>query len=211
MTNAAYVRPKLARWDYIRTIHETLQDAMLELELIQLPYRKKDSWLAVEFPATDELTQKPFNIAHDTLSIVAHGPGVFVPASKQSGLLVDDWVEFIPSQETLTGITFNYNQPNACPPQTLLLAVTPEERGRWSWEALVGILNDTLQRAKRRAVEPQVLDGLNKPELAVLLPALVADFSQYDLNISLDYRLNMQFFRDTVPIVVAGGKPMDKK
>jgi hypothetical protein len=83
----------------------------------------------------------------------------------------------------------------------LLLAVTPQETGHWAWDDLVSILNDTLQRAKRRAVEPLLLDRVNRPELGVLLPAIVADFSQYDLNISLDYRLNLQFFLDNIPII----------
>jgi hypothetical protein len=201
LQNVSHVRPKLARWDYIRTLLESFNTNSLELKPVQLPYRAQDSWLAVEFPETDEITHEPFNITHDTLSVVIHGDAAFNPAAKQCGLLIDDWTEVIPTKEEITGITFNYNQPNACPPQALLLAVTPQEKGHWTWDDLVGILNDTLQRAKRRAVEPILLDKRNRPELSVLLPAIVADFSQYDLNVSLDYRLNLQYFAQTIPLL----------
>jgi hypothetical protein len=201
LQSVAHVRPKTARWDYIRALLESFNAASLELSPVQLPYRADDSWLAVEFPGTDPLTNEPFNIQHDTLSVVAHGLAAFAPAAKQSGLLIDDWTEVIPTREEVTGLAFNYDRPNAAPPQALLLAVTPQVTGRWNWDDLVGILNDTLQRAKRRAVEPLMLDKLDRPELGVLLPAIVADFSQYDLNISLDYRLNLKALLDAIPII----------
>src|SRR5262249_26851003 len=52
MQNAAQVRPRLARWDYVRMLAETMARP-LPVAPVQLPYRSKDSWLAVEFPATD--------------------------------------------------------------------------------------------------------------------------------------------------------------
>jgi hypothetical protein len=167
-----------------------------------LPYRASDSWLAVEFPTTEPLDPtQPFNIEHDTLSITIHGDAAFTPAAAQCGVLIDDWTEDIPTRNETTGIAFNYDQPNVTPPQTLLLAVTPQLKGHWTWDDLVGILNDTLLRAKLRAVEPQLLDKLDKAEVGVLLPAILADFSQYDLNLALDYRLNTNFVYETAPVM----------
>ena len=42
-----------------------------------------------------------------------------------NGLLLDEWVEEIPGKEELTGISFQYNQPDSQPPQSLLLAISP--------------------------------------------------------------------------------------
>jgi len=187
----SHVRQKIAKWEYVRTLSESINDNSLDLKPIQLPYRVKDTWLAVEFPEIDQVTGKPFNITQDTISVICHGNSAFTPGAKRCGLLIDDWTEMIPAKEEITGITFNYDQPNATPPQTLLLAVTPEEKGHWEWDDLVSIMNDTLARAKRRAVEPLLLEKESKPEVNVLLPAIVSDFSQYDLNISLDYRFNL--------------------
>lgn len=204
LQSVAHVRTKVSRWDTIMSLYETFKDNPLSLLPVQLPYRAGDSWLAVEFPQQDPLDPtQPFNIEHDTLSITVHGDAAFTPAVAQCGLLIDDWTEDIPTRDETTGIAFNYDQPNVTPPQTLLLAVPPQLKGRWSWNELVGILNDTLLRAKLRAVEPQLLDKVESSEVGVLLPAILADFTQFDLNASLDYRLNIPFVFESAPIMTA--------
>jgi hypothetical protein len=168
-----------------------------------LPYRANDSWLAVPIPKTNP-DGSLFDIVHDTFSVVIHGQAAFNTADPQCGLLIDDWTEVIPAKETSTGLTFNYNQPDAMPPQALLLAVTPEEKGKWNWDELVGILNDTLLRAKLRAVEPKLLDQLKKADIGVLLPAIISTFSQHGLDISLDYRNSVAFYHDNLPLTAIG-------
>lgn len=189
LQSVSHVRPRSARWDAILALHEMYSDTRLALEPIQLPYRANDSWLAVELPAADpQDPTQPFNIVHDTLAITLHGDASFDIASTHCGLLVDDWTEIIPTSSEVTGVAFNYDRPNASPPQTLLLAVTPKVTGRWTWDALVGIVNDTLLRSKLRAIDPHLLDTIDKPEVNVLLPANLADFAHADLNVALDFR-----------------------
>jgi hypothetical protein len=207
LQSVSHIRPRLFRWDGVRTVYESLyttapDENVLELRPIQLPYRAKDSWIAVEFPSVHE-DNSPFNITHDTLSIIVHGPASAFTANHQCGLLLDEWTETIPVKEEITGISFNYNQPNASPPQALLLTVPPVEKGSWDWDELVGIVNDTLLRAKLRAVEPALLDKVNKPETGILLPALLANFSEYDLDIALDYRINIPYIAENFPIKTA--------
>lgn len=203
MQKLSEVRPRLARWEYVRTIYELYNDDQLNLAPVQLPFRSNDSWLAVEFPEKNS-DGDPFNITHDTLSVVIHGEPALLIATSQCGILIDDWTELIPDKVATTGLTFNYNQPDAMPPQALLLAVTPEEKGRWSWDELTGILNDTLLRAKLRAVEPRLLDQIKKPDTGVLLPALISTFSQQGLDISLDYRNNVSFYENNLPLTSIG-------
>jgi hypothetical protein len=171
-----------------------LNDVSLEMRPVQVPYRAKDSWLAVEFPEKDPIdATKPFGISRDTLSIAAHGASAFQAGTRQRGVLLDEWTEEIPTGGEITGISFRFNQPNAAPPQSLLLAVTPEETGSWNWDALVGTLADTLGRAKRRAVEPAQLEkqGLSWNAFA---PALVSEFStQAEADVSLDLMTILAF------------------
>ncbi|MGI9069300.1 MAG: hypothetical protein ACR2HX_23230 [Pyrinomonadaceae bacterium] len=185
----ARVRRPLHRFEIVRVLADALNDVTLEVLPVQVPYRANDSWLAVEFPEIDpndlNVSPKRFGISRDTLSIAAHGSAAFQAGIKQSGVLVDDWTEEIPTDKETTGITFRYNQPNAAPPQTLLLTVTPTETGSWDWDDLVGTLNDTLRRAKRRAVEPEqleqqksaVADQVEIEPWNVFAPALVSEFS----------------------------------
>jgi len=134
------------------------------------------------------VTGEPFQILHDTLSLLIHGSSAFSVEEAQSGLLVDEWTEVIPSKEEVTGITFNYDQPNSSPPQNLFLVIPPEERDHWKWDDLLDAMADTFKRAKERAVEPAMID---KSRLNVLLPALISEFTTLGLNISLDYSINV--------------------
>jgi hypothetical protein len=190
----ARVRPALHRWEVVRVLADALDGAPLGLLPVQLPFRAKDSWLAVEFPETDPLDpSKPFGVNRDTLSIVAHGASAFRPGARQRAILLDEWTEEIPTDQETTGISFRFNQPNAEPPQTLLVAVTPDQTGSWSWDDLVGTLTDTLGRAKRRAVEPAQLESQG-PVWNAFAPALVSEFSTLpSADVSLDL-LRMQAF-----------------
>jgi hypothetical protein len=183
----ARVRPQLHRWEIVQTLSEALNDVQIGVRPVQVPYRAKDSWLAVEFPDKDPvITDQPFGISRDTLSIAAHGTSAFQPGTRQCGVLLDDWTEEIPTAQEITGVAFRFNQPNATPPQTLLLVVTPEETGSWNWDDLVGALTDTLARAKRRAVEPEQLEQRGSVWNA-LAPALISEFStQQKADVSLD-------------------------
>ena len=182
----ARVRPRLFTWELVRTLGEALNGEELPMRPIQVPYRDKDSWLAAVIPAIDPLTAEPFTVHHDTLAITASGDTAFDAGIQQRGLLIDEWTEEIPTDSENTGISFHFNQPNAAPPQALLLTVTPDPTGSWDWDDLVGTLSDTLARAKRRAVEPAQLQT-NGYVWNALAPATVAEFSTLAIgDVSLD-------------------------
>lgn len=190
----ARVRPRMQTWEVVRALSDALNDSTLDMRPVQVPFRDKDSWLAAEFPEKDPIDPtKPFGISRDTLSITAHGRSAFKAGAAQRGVLLDEWTEEIPTASENTGISFRFNQPNAVPPQALLLAVTPEETGSWNWDHLVGTLNDTLARAKRRAVEPAQLEK-NGLIWNAIPPALVSEFSTIDkADVSLDLLVALEF------------------
>ena len=89
---------------------------------------------------------------------------------------MDEWAEVLPARVETTGIAVHYDQPSSEPPQTLLLAVAPKLTGKWMWDDLVAILEDTLSRAKQRGVEP---DLLSATPFAHLLPAILTAVTRY--------------------------------
>ncbi len=207
------VRRAIHRWEIVRMFADALNDVRLEVLPVQVPYRAKDSWLAVEFPENDpnppnDPTEPPkkFGISRDTLSIAAHGKSAFQAGTKQIGVLIDDWTEEIPTDHETTGIAFRYNQPNATPPQALLLVVTPEETGSWDWDDIVGTLNDTLRRAKRRAVEPAQLEQ-TVTEWNTFAPALVSEFSTLQQS---DVSLDLMRILDFTPLNEFYSKPLKR-
>jgi hypothetical protein len=160
----ACVRDRLHALDTIATLCDALATPFPALRPLQLPFRATDFWVAVQYPET-------FAPAGDFLSLVQVVPASgFDPAGTQAGLLVDAWTETIPTRVETTAVAVHYNQPNAQPPQALLLAVAPVFTGTWTWDALVGVVSDTLRRAKLRAVEP---DQLQSTALGQLLPAIL--------------------------------------
>jgi len=83
----------------------------------------------------------------------------------------------------------------------VLLAVTPEVTGHWTWDHLVDGILDTYSRARLRAVEPDQIDALGL--VTTFLPAVISEFSTSKTNISLDYALNIAFVSQAFDTIMA--------
>jgi hypothetical protein len=142
-------------------------------------------------------------IVHDTIAFVQCLPQGFQPAAAQAGLLIDEWMELLPKQEEVTGIAFNFDQPNSAPPSALLLAVTPVVTGKWTWDNLTATVLDTMERARLRAVEPDMIETLKG--FATLIPSTIAEFSTGRSTVSLDYLLNIQIIADSISLLATTG------
>jgi hypothetical protein len=170
LEGAARVQPNLSRLETIILLGEIFASPRTQLKPIQLPFLQTDHWVAVEYPP-DFIPEGEF------LSVLQVLPAAgFQPGEAQSGLLIEDWVETIPSKVETSGVAFHFNQPNSEPPQACLLAVTPEITGAWTWDKLVGILQDTLHRAKLRAVEPE---AIGDTAFGHLLPAILTSVATH--------------------------------
>jgi hypothetical protein len=189
LTSVGRVREKMYALEMVGFGVESLGGPAPALRPAQLPYQDNDYWVGAEYPAE----WKP---AGDKLSLLIAGYELLAEPT-QVGLFIDEWVEMIPQPEQTTGLVFHYDQPNATPPQSLLLAVAPEIKPRWDWDDLVYTLIDTLELAKIRAVEP---DHLEQSELAHVLPAIVAevppeqitgDANPLGVQVALDFAENI--------------------
>jgi hypothetical protein len=101
--------------------------------------------------------------------------------------LLDEWTEMIPGDKIETGLTFHYDRPNNEAPQSMLLVTPTEFRGAWQWRDVVDALNETLDLAKRRAIEPKHIDA---SPYAPFLPATVIATQASQLTIALELSLN---------------------
>jgi len=183
----ARVRDKMRAWEGLVMMTEALgikkpDDTPLSLELspIQLPFREDDSWLALRFPPA-------YKLDGDRLLYTAYHTVPFQKAAPHCGLLLDEWTEVIPSDEAMTGVAFHYDRPNSEPPQVMLLVTPTAFRGTWRWEDLVDALNETIEMAKKRAVEPAHLD---QTPYARFLPATLMAVTVNQLTISANLAMN---------------------
>jgi hypothetical protein len=141
----------------------------------QLPLVAGDRWLGVELPAG-------VPTAAPKLSLVVLGcDALDTDGQPNAAILVDEWNEVIPGDAETTGIALNADQPDASPPQAILLVVPPAPppangTGRWSLEDLVRALDETFDLARNRLVEPEHLaDGVYAQVLPAIAGELIPD------------------------------------
>jgi len=89
------------------------------LTIAQLPFDDKDRWVGLPLKAGKSLPGGKLSLAVQSAAPI----NVRQPLA---GLLIDEWVEVVPSPKETTGVALQYDQPNAPPPQTILLAVPSE-------------------------------------------------------------------------------------
>ncbi|MEJ2155538.1 MAG: hypothetical protein P8X96_09400 [Desulfobacteraceae bacterium] len=183
LQGVSLVRPPIKSYSRIGMLREAFQavDQQKRLRIIQLAHGPSP-WIAGNLPG-EEL------VNGDTLSLALEMDTPITVDSLQVGLVADEWKEFIPEPDTTTGVAFNYNQPDTEAPQTLMLAVTPEETGQWHWDDLVAAVCETMDLAKKRAVDP---DLLKNSALAHFLPAVVGPINDRDLYPSADFAKNIK-------------------
>jgi hypothetical protein len=99
-----------------------------------------------------------------------------------TGLLVDEWVEVVPNTHETTALAFQFDVPDACAPQSVLIAVPPVPGQDWTTETLRRVLMETLDLAKLRAIDTRSLGAA-----AQHLPGLYLAFNTEDHAVSTDF------------------------
>jgi hypothetical protein len=161
LLRASRVRDGIARFDAALRYAETLETGeRLSLRVAQLPYQPDDRWVALPLEPARPLSGSRFSL------VVQAVPG-FDVKRPIVGLLIDEWVEVLPSPTETTGVVFQYDQPDATPPQAILLAVPPDPDQPWNLWQLQQVVLETLDLARIRAVDPDTLD-----EVGHYLPAM---------------------------------------
>ena len=174
------MREKLQAWEQTVMLCGGLGLQEPQLEALQLPFISGDHWLGLEFPPDQKLDQ-------ERLLYTARLPGVFNKTVRQCGLLLDEWSEIIPTSEVDTGIATHYDRPNCEAPQAMLLVTPAQFTGSWKWEQLIDALHETLEFAKRRAVEPSQIDAT---PYGPFLPATITASQVVQLTIAANFALN---------------------
>ncbi|HYM59326.1 MAG TPA: hypothetical protein VEZ11_00385 [Thermoanaerobaculia bacterium] len=189
MYGVARVRERMRHWEQIVMLAGALGGTEPALTPLQLPFDAADRWLALDVPPDVPLD-------HERLLYTAHFSKPFDKSIRQCGLLIDEWTETIPSPDTTTGLGFHYDRPNNEAPQAMLLLTPAAFRGAWQWNDVVDALNETLDLAKRRAVEPVQID---ETRYAQFLPATIMAVTMNQITISANLAINNSLARFVTP------------
>jgi hypothetical protein len=180
LCGAARVRAPLRAWEASCALAEVFGGGEPQMLPIQLPYVAGEPWLAMQFP--EELPSgEKLPPSGERLLYTAHYATPFVAGAPQCGLLLDEWTEAIPATSKEAGLTFNFDRPDSEAPQAILLVTPASAGGQWQWEDLVGALNETLDLAKKRALEPAQIEPT---PYARLLPATIMAVTLYGISIT---------------------------
>ena len=153
------------------TLSELLVDESRISPIVgQLPDDPGDGWVAVRAPADDRGRLAFFVVDGGGLAPLAAGAAV-------AGLMFDAWLDQIPGRDLVTGAALHFDAPSSRPPQAMLLVVPPEGE-EWSFDLVVDSLMETLEAAKLRAVDPDILLAHGHQFPAVFPPGAISAGAQ---------------------------------
>jgi hypothetical protein len=147
----------------------------LNLSVAQLPFVGNERWVGLPPDAGTPLATSKISLVLQTYTTVT-------TTQVLGGLLIDEWTEVVPNDHETTAITFQFDPPNAMAPQNLLVAVPPVPGIDWTADTLRRVLIETLDLAKIRAVDPEVLG-----ETGQYLPGLYMAFNINNDAVSTDF------------------------
>ena len=145
-------------------LSQLLGGAGLKLCAGQDPLWDGENWAGMSRPAGTGRLSVVTACGPDTL------PGV---GDAACGLVVDRWSEPIPSRDQTTGVTFRFDAPGSRPPQSWLLAVTPDGQP-WNLAVVVQTLLETLEWAGLRTVGPEDLVDYGRSIPTTFVPGEIA-------------------------------------
>jgi hypothetical protein len=191
LQQAARVRPALHAWRRLWLYAEALGHSSPGHALAQLPHVAGEPWVGLPFASPD--ARPPSG----RLSLVMHRPAAPSVSEAWAGLLIDEWPELVPGASETTGLAFHYDDPGAEAPHAVLLAVPPAGAAHWDFATLVEILRDTLDLAKMRGVDGELLGALGQ-----LLPAVYLSANVKDETVSTNF--NDLLITDPLSVVLDG-------
>ena len=157
MTELADTRAQLARLHQVRLFGKwNCVDAALDIRPMQLTGKDRITpWLGAKVNYESEVMDASvFTVMNAGQLICKEGKGY----RDIAGLVVDFWVEKIPYRQQTAALAFSYDQPDAEPPQAILVGVsTLQGKHHWSEKRMLKTIRSAMHQVKTRAVEPEHL------------------------------------------------------
>ncbi|HEY4214811.1 MAG TPA: hypothetical protein VGM84_25265 [Steroidobacteraceae bacterium] len=186
LTQLTHVRPGVSRLDSAYSLAQLLGASTADpsaLLLGQLPQTPGDKWLGLGITPTSPP-------AKGRVAFACLTGGDPLTQASYAGLMIEEWPERIPSVQENAAVAFHYEEPKARAPQALLLAVCPDSRPFWDDDLVLGILQETLELAKIRAVD---LDSV--AEVGQILPALYFALNLQGATVSTNFATFKEYSR----------------
>ncbi len=152
LQQAAQVYDGISRYRALSLYMGAFGIPLPRLDVAQLPFTPGEQWIGLPFGSDNQPSP-------GRLSLLLYSFGTATPDATLGwqGLVLQDWVEIIPDTKEQAGLAFNYDNPGAEAGQAVLV-VPPSSTGTtWKQNDVWGTLGETLDLAKIRAVDLQLL------------------------------------------------------
>jgi hypothetical protein len=159
---AWHARPQLAKVRKFALYARTLGAAIPRADVVQFPFVPGEKWLALPFADEPEESRVSSVLFSQAASLDPMN-------GTWRGIVLDAWTEVMPSKTQPTSLAFNYNGPRSEAPQCVLVVAPSRAGGQWQVEDVVASLEETLDLAKVRAVDRELLGAFAQ----VLPPAVL--------------------------------------
>jgi hypothetical protein len=175
LAQATTVQAPLRSWRKLQLYARAFGADKPRLDVAQLPFVPGETWLGLPFG--DAPTPED---ARSGLLLFSNAT-TLDPALTWRGILVDHWTEIIPRRKERTSIAFHYDGPRAAAPQAVLVAAPAQNTGTWQFADLQASLEETMDLAKIRAVDAELLP------IGQLIPLTLFAFNPLtDITVSTD-------------------------
>jgi hypothetical protein len=164
LQKTGYVKPKVKLFDDAISFNDILEsgyfafyyDEMLFQQSAQslMEQQQKETYLSLVIAISSRS-------AEDFPDQVSHYSDSSISQMRLAGLVIDEWPEKIPLSMHDTAVAFHYDAPSTEAPQSLLLAVSPNDDGFiWNEDTIRDVILEALDLVKIRAVDYRSLKEL---------------------------------------------------
>ena len=136
----------------------------LRLDVAQVPFSSDETWVGLPFAVGNEPSP-----GRQSLLLLSTGTAPPDSHAAWQGIVLQDWVELIPNTTEETGLAFHYDNPGAEAAQTILVVPPSSKFDFWAAADVWATLSETLDLAKIRAVDLELVGGMGQ-----FLPAIFA-------------------------------------
>jgi hypothetical protein len=159
------VRDRLGTWRRVRLYAGALGRSATPIAVAQLPFVAGEPWVGRSVPEQGRLSLM-------LLSGDKTPPALPDTTKTWRGLILDEWTELVPGDKVQTGLAFHYDSQGAKAPHAILACVhsgqnAPSGQAAWSFTELEAIVNETIDLARIRPVDSDMIS------LGQLTPAVV--------------------------------------
>jgi len=148
LQQAMRTRPGLSRYRKLLLYAGAFGADKQRADVLQLPFVPGEKWLGLEGAQPDE-GRAALLLLSDATELDAH--------QTWQGIFLEHWTEIIPGKTQMTGVAFHYDTPRASAPQAALVVAPASTGSAWQFEDLVGALEETLDLAKIRGVDSELV------------------------------------------------------